>query len=66
MTVGASAPDAPLAQRLYAARRRANLSTQETAQAAGVTEEMVVRAEAEEAVPDHVSDAIETLIGHIH
>jgi transcriptional regulator with XRE-family HTH domain len=66
MTVGASAPDAPLAQRLYAARRRANLSTQETARAAGVTEEMVVRAEAEEALPDHVSDAIETLIGHIH
>lgn len=66
MTRGASAPDAPLAQRLYAARRRANLSTLETAQAAGVTEEMVVRAEAEEALPDHASDALETLIGHIN
>jgi transcriptional regulator with XRE-family HTH domain len=66
MTRGASAPDAPLAQRLYAARRRANLSTLETAQAAGVDEEMIVRVEAEEAMPAHVTDAIETLIGHIN
>jgi hypothetical protein len=66
MTLGASAPDAPLAQRLYAARREANLSTLETAQAAGVDEEMIVRAEAEESVPGHITDAIETLIGHIN
>ncbi|MBI2694801.1 hypothetical protein AWC17_00840 [Mycobacterium nebraskense] len=66
MTLGATAPGAPLAQRLYAARRRANLSPAETAEAAGVTEEMIVRAEADEAVPDSVADAIETLIGHIH
>jgi transcriptional regulator with XRE-family HTH domain len=66
MTLGAGAPGAPLAQRLYAARRRANLSAEETARAAGVTEEMVVRAEAEEALPADVSDAIETLIGHIN
>lgn len=65
MMLGASAPDAPLAQRLYAARRRANLSTWETAQAAGVDEEMIVRAEAEESVPGDATDAIETLIGHI-
>jgi transcriptional regulator with XRE-family HTH domain len=66
MTLGAGAPGAPLAQRLYAARRRANLSAEETARAAGVSEEMVVRAEAEEALPADVSDAIETLIGHIN
>ncbi|OBH83157.1 hypothetical protein A5680_12665 [Mycobacterium sp. E2989] len=65
MTLGATAPGAPLAQRLYAARRRANLSPQETAEAAGVTEEMIVRAEADEAVPAAVADAIETLISHI-
>jgi transcriptional regulator with XRE-family HTH domain len=64
-TLGAGAPDAPLAQRLYAARRRANLSVGETARAAGVDEEMVVRAEAEEPVPAGVAAAIETLIGHI-
>jgi hypothetical protein len=60
-----TAPDAPLAQRLYGARRRANLSTLETAQVAGVGEEMIVSAEAEKSVPGHVTDAIETLIGHI-
>jgi transcriptional regulator with XRE-family HTH domain len=66
MTLGAGAPDAPLAQRLYTARRRANLSAAETARAAGVTEEMVVRAEADETLPADVSDALETLIGHIN
>ena len=65
MTLGASAPGATLAQRLYAARRRANLSTQETAQAAGVTEEMIVRAEAEEALPAVAVKAIEALISQI-
>jgi ribosome-binding protein aMBF1 (putative translation factor) len=66
MTLGASAPGAPLAQRLYAARRRANLSRLETAQAAGVAEEMIVRAEAEEALPATAADAIETLISQIN
>ncbi len=66
MTLGATAPGAPLAQRLYAARRRANLSPGETAEAAGVAEEMIVRAEADEAVPAGVADAIETLISHIN
>ncbi|MEE6136257.1 FHA domain-containing protein [Mycobacterium sp. 050128] len=66
MTLGANAPDAPLAQRLYAARRRANLSALELAQAAGVDEEMIVRAEDEEPLPAHVTAAIETLIDHIN
>jgi len=66
MTLGATAPSATLAQRLYAARRRANLSTAETAQAAGVAEEMVVRAEAEEALPVEAAEAIEALIAQIN
>lgn len=66
MTLGATAPGATLAQRLYAARRRANLSAAETAQAAGVAEEMVVRAEAEEALPAEVTEAIEALISQIN
>lgn len=66
MTLGATAPGATLAQRLYAARRRANLSAAETAQAAGVAEEMVVRAEAEETLPAEVSEAIEALISQIN
>ncbi len=66
MRLGATAPGAPLAQRLYAARRRANLSTQETAEAAGVAEDMIVRAEAEEALPASVAEAIEALISQIN
>jgi transcriptional regulator with XRE-family HTH domain len=66
MTLGASVPGAPLAQRLYAARRRANLSTLETAQAAGVAEEMIVRAEDDEPLSAHVIAAIETLISRIN
>lgn len=65
MTLGASAPNAPLGQRLYAARRRANLSTRETAQAAGLAEEFIVRAEADETVPAHAAEAIEALINQI-
>lgn len=66
MTLGATAPGATLAQRLYAARRRANLSTLETAQAAGLTEEMIVRAEAEEILPAEIAEAIEALISQIN
>jgi len=66
MMLGATAPGATLAQRLYAARRQANLSTQETAQAAGVAEELIVRAEAEEALPASVVEAIEALINQIN
>jgi pSer/pThr/pTyr-binding forkhead associated (FHA) protein len=65
MTLGATAPGAPLAQRLYAARRRANLSTLETAQAAGVEEQQIVRVEAEEALPADVTQAIERLVSQI-
>ncbi|MGB8390161.1 FHA domain-containing protein [Mycobacterium sp.] len=62
MALGAAAPGATLAQRLYAARRRANLSASEIAQAVGVDEQMIVRAEADEALPDDVTAAIELLI----
>lgn len=66
MTIGATAPGATLAQRLYAARRRANLSASETAQAVGVSEEIIVKAEAEEALPPEVAAAIEALISQIN
>lgn len=65
MTLGAKAPGATLAQRLYAARRQANLTIPETAQAAGVPEETIVRAEANEALPANTADAIEALINQI-
>lgn len=65
MMQGATAPGATLGQRLYAARRRANLSISETAQAAGVTDDMIVRAETEEALPPATADALESLIAQI-
>jgi DNA-binding XRE family transcriptional regulator len=62
-TLAATAPGATLGQRLYAARRRANLTVDETAQAAGVSDADITRAEAEEAVSDAAVHAIESLIG---
>lgn len=64
-TRAATAPNATLGQRLYAARRRANLTVDETAQAAGVSDEDITRAEAEEAVSEAAAHAIESLIGEL-
>lgn len=59
----AAAPGATLGQRLYAARRQANLSIGETATAAGVSEDTVARAEAEYPVDTAAVQALEVLIG---
>jgi transcriptional regulator with XRE-family HTH domain len=64
-TNAATAPGATLGQRLYASRRRANLTIAETAQAAGVSEGDVVAAEAEESLSAAAVDAIEDLIGQL-
>jgi transcriptional regulator with XRE-family HTH domain len=64
-TLGATAPRATLGQRVYATRRRANLTIAETAQAAGVSEDDIAHAEAEEPVPAAAIDAIEALLGQI-
>jgi transcriptional regulator with XRE-family HTH domain len=63
--VAATAPGATLGQRVYATRRRATLTMAETAQAAGVSEDDIARAEAEETVPTATIDAIETLLKQI-
>ena len=63
--LAATAPRATLGQRVYASRRRANLTIGETAQAAGVSEDDIARAEAEEPVPAAAIDAIETLLKQI-
>ena len=63
--VAATAPGATLGQRVYATRRRATLTMAETAQAAGVSEDDIARAEAEETVPAATIDAIETLLKQI-
>jgi len=63
--VAATAPRATLGQRVYATRRRANLTMAETAQAAGVSEDDIAHAEAEDAVPAATIDAIEALLKQI-
>jgi transcriptional regulator with XRE-family HTH domain len=64
-TLGATAPRATLGQRVYATRRRANLTIAETAQAAGVSEDDIARAEAEEPVATSAVDSIEALLKQI-
>lgn len=65
MVRAARAPHATLGQRLYAARRGANLTVLETAQAAGVPEQTVQQAEADEPLSAAEIAAIETLISQI-
>lgn len=61
--LAATAPNATLGQRLYAVRRRANLTISETAQAAGVSDDDIAGAEAELPVPASAAAAVEALIG---
>ncbi|MDG4667386.1 helix-turn-helix transcriptional regulator [Mycobacterium sp. 236(2023)] len=65
MMRAAAAPHATLGQRLYAARRGANLTVVETAQAAGVSEQAIQRAEAGEPVSVADVRAIESLVEQI-
>ena len=61
----AGAPGATLGQRLYAARRRANLTVEETAAAAGVADGVIMAAEAEQPVAADAARAIEHLLEHL-
>jgi transcriptional regulator with XRE-family HTH domain len=61
--LAASAPSATLGQRLYAVRRRANLTISETAQAAGVSDDDIAGAETERPISAEAAAAIEALIG---
>lgn len=66
LTLRAStAPAATLGQRLYGARRRANLTVGETAQVAGLAEDVIVAAEAEQPVSAIDARAVEQLITQI-
>ena len=66
MLRAARAPRATVGQRLYAARRGANLTILETAQAAGVSEEDVIAAEAEQPVSAEAVQEIESLIEQLN
>jgi transcriptional regulator with XRE-family HTH domain len=63
--LGATAPTATLGQRLYAARRRANLTIAETAQAAGVPDDVIVAAEAGRPVTVVETELIQSLVDQI-
>lgn len=63
--LAATAPTATLGQRLYAARRRANLTIGETAQAAGVAEDSVSGAESEQPIGVDDAQALDRLIAQI-
>jgi transcriptional regulator with XRE-family HTH domain len=61
----AAAPGATLGQRLYAARRRANLSAAETANAAGLPAELVDAVEAGESATDTDAATLNDLIASL-
>ena len=60
--LASTANTATLGQRLYAARRRAALTVGEIAQAAGVTEDVLAQAEADQPVPAAETALIEALL----
>ncbi|MGW0160341.1 transcriptional regulator [Mycobacterium sp. NPDC003323] len=61
----ADAPTATLGQRLYAARRRANLTVGETAQVAGVGEDIITGAESEQPLTAADAEAVEAVVKQI-
>jgi transcriptional regulator with XRE-family HTH domain len=65
MLRAARTPGAPLAARLYAARRATELTVEEAAAAAGVDSQAVADAEADRPVPADVADALEGLIAQL-
>jgi transcriptional regulator with XRE-family HTH domain len=65
MTRAAAAPGATLGQRLYTARRRANLTAAEAAAALGAPAELVTAVESETPPPDDTQSRIEELIAEL-
>jgi transcriptional regulator with XRE-family HTH domain len=65
MLQAAKSPTATLGQRVYGARHSAELSVEEAANAAGVSTETLLDAEAERSVPPDAVAAINTLIAQL-
>jgi pSer/pThr/pTyr-binding forkhead associated (FHA) protein len=65
MLRAAKSPSATLGQRVYGARHSAELSVEEAANAAGVSTETLLDAEAERSVPPDAVAAINTLIAQL-
>lgn len=66
MTRAAGAPGATLGQRLYTARRRANLTAEEAAAALGAPVDLVIAVEGETAPPADAQSGIEELIAGLN
>lgn len=66
MTRAAEAPGATLGQRLYAARRRTDLSVPETANAAGLPPELITAVEADQPVTEADAARIAALIEQLN
>ncbi|HYZ67230.1 MAG TPA: helix-turn-helix domain-containing protein [Mycobacterium sp.] len=66
MTRAAAAPGATLGQRLYTARRRANLSADEAAAALGAPVDLVIAVEGETPPPAETQSRIEELIAELN
>jgi transcriptional regulator with XRE-family HTH domain len=62
MTLAANSSAATQGQRLYAARRRANLTVEDAAHATGLPTEVIVSVEADERVSPHVQGAVQGLL----
>ena len=65
MILSARAPEAPLSQRLYAARHHAELTVEETANASAVDAQVVIDAEAGVPIAPDAAAALETLISQL-
>ncbi|MDT5095295.1 MAG: hypothetical protein QOH60_4658 [Mycobacterium sp.] len=65
MLAAATAPNATLGQRLYAARRRAQLSAAETANAVGVSSDLIESVEAGQPATDDDAAAIEAFVAQL-
>jgi hypothetical protein len=66
MSRAAATPEATLGQRLYTARRRANLTAAETAAALGSPAELIIAIENETPPPGDIETRIEELIAELN
>ena len=65
MTRAAAAPGATLGQRLYTARRTANLTADDAAAALGTTPDLVSSVESETPPPEDLRSRIEALLDEL-
>lgn len=65
MLEAAKSPSATLGQRLYEVRHRADLNVQETANAVGLSVEVIAAAEAESPIPAEAAETLKNLVAQL-